>query len=137
MMRSFAACHVADQKSIIHTVTLVHCLVLFHGMTTLILEIDCVAFREQRLHVHLWPAKGMGGGQFVQIVPNLFAQIVPLFGWVVFLGGSPLRDVSSSKSLMLGVVQEVSAAITRRLAKLAPHIGVHVHVGCSGSFRCM
>ena len=56
-MRSFVACHVADQKSIIHTVTLVHCLALFHGMTTLILEIDCVAFREQRLHVHLWPAK--------------------------------------------------------------------------------
>ena len=58
MTRSFAACHVADQKSIIHTVTvaLIHCLVLFHGMTTLILEIDSVAFREQRLHVHLWPA---------------------------------------------------------------------------------
>ena len=38
-------------------VTLVHWLVLFHGMTTLILEIDCVALHEQRLHVHLWPAK--------------------------------------------------------------------------------
>ena len=37
--------------------TLVHWLVLFHGMTTFILEIDCVALREQRLHVHLWPAK--------------------------------------------------------------------------------
>ena len=56
-MRSFAACHVADQKSIIHTIALVHCLVLFHGMTALILEIYCVAFREQRLHVHLAPAK--------------------------------------------------------------------------------
>ena len=57
MVRSFAACHVADQKSIIHTIALVHYLVWFHGMTTPILEIYCVAFREQRLHVHLAPAK--------------------------------------------------------------------------------
>ena len=76
MMRSFAACHFAYQKSIIHTVTLVHCLVLFHGMTTLILEIYCVAFREQRLHVHLAPANLVSEALTPEPVPPYAAQNV-------------------------------------------------------------
>ena len=49
-------------------VALVHWLVLFRGMTTLILEIDCVALREQRLHVHLWPAKFFTPNYFFELI---------------------------------------------------------------------
>ena len=38
------------------------------------------------------------GGQFVQTVPKLFAQTVFLFGWVVFLGGSPLDELSAIRA---------------------------------------
>ena len=84
MMRSFAACHVADQKFIIHTVTLLHYLALFHGMTTLILEIYCVACREQRFHGQLWPAKtgqmlhGLASSLFTTSTPKLYVAGVML-----------------------------------------------------------
>ena len=44
MMGSFAACHVADQKSVIHAVTLLRYLVLLHGMTFLIRKLIAWVF---------------------------------------------------------------------------------------------
>ena len=45
-----------------------------------LLPLFCLFYRE------------VGGRQFIQTVPKLFAQTVFSFGWVFFFGGSPLHE---------------------------------------------